>query len=344
MAFAQLTGRESLRDIETCLRSIGSKLYHAGLRGKISRSTLADANKLRDYRIYEDFAQVLITRARTLYAGETFGIDLEQSAYALDSSTIDLCLSLFFWARFRKHKGAIKLHMLMVLKGSIPCVIRISNGKTHDVAFLDHIAFEPGVFYIMDKAYIDFQRLYHLSISSAYFVTRAKKNMTYARKEYRKVDKSTGLRSDHTITLTGYKTSQLYPAPLRRISYADQDTQKRFVFLTNNFQQDALTIAMLYKCRWQIELYFKWIKQHLRIKAFYGTSPNAVKTQIWIAISTYLLVAIVKKRLHLDQSLYTILQILSVSLFEKTPISQAFHDWECSLENIENRNQLMLFN
>lgn len=343
MAFAQLTGRESLRGIETCLRAMGSKLYHTGLRGKVSRSTLADANQYRDYRIYEDFAQVLITHARKLYANEDFGVELEQTAYVLDSTTIDLCLSLFPWAHFRKHKGAVKLHTLMDLKGSIPSVIRVSDGKRHDVLFLDDLVIEPGAFYIMDKAYIDFKRLYDLSTSMAYFVTRAKKNLDYARRDYRKIDKDTGLRSDQTIVLRGPKSSKLYPACLRRITFVDPDTRKRFVFLTNNFQLAALIIAQLYKCRWQIELFFKWIKQHLHIKAFFGTSPNAVKTQIWIAISVYVLVTILKKELNIQRSLYEILQILSILLFEKVPVAQALTVTELQSQQNGLHKQLSLF-
>jgi hypothetical protein len=343
MSFAQLTGRESLRDIETCLRAMNSKLYHVGLRGNVSRSTLADANKFRDWHIFEDFAQILIARARDLYIKEDFGVELDQAAYALDATTIDLCLSLFPWARFRKQKGAIKLHTLMDLKGSIPSVIRISDGKTHDVRFLDNIVFEPGAFYIMDKAYIDFRRLYQLSTSMAYFVTRAKSNIDFARRDYRIVDKDTGLRSDQTIMLSGPKSSKVYPAPLRRITFTDPDTAKRFVFLTNNFDQDALIIAKLYKCRWQIELFFKWIKQHLRIKSFFGTTPNAVKTQIWIAVSVYVLIAIVKKELKIERSLYEILQILSILLFEKVPMVQALTTLQLQNQNTDVHKQLSLF-
>jgi len=285
MAFAQLTFRESLRDIETCLRSVRPKLYHAGFRGKISKSTLSDANRHRDWRIYADFAQVLIGIARTLYANDEFGVALEQTAYALDSTTIDLCLALFPWARFRKHKGAVKLHTLIDLRGNIPCFIRITHGKIHDVTAIDHLPLEPGAFYVFDKGYIDFARLFTFTQHMAFFITRAKSNLDFRRGEHRGVDKSSGLRSDYTITLQGPKTSQLHPTPLRRIAYYDAENQKRFVFLTNNFDLPALTIARLYKCRWQVELFFKWIKQNLRIKAFYGTSTNAVKTQVWIAIS-----------------------------------------------------------
>ena len=322
MAFAQLTYRESLRDIETCLRSVQPKLYHMGFRGRIARSTIADANRKRDWHIYADFAQTLIGRARKLYLNEPFGVDLEGAAYALDSTTIDLCLSLFPWATFRRRKGAVKLHTLLDLRGNIPCFLRISHGKMHDVNILDELPIEPGAFYIMDKAYIDYARLYRLHQQAAFFLTRAKKNLDAKRRESRIVDKTTGLRSDQTIVLAGVKSSQSYPEALRRIHYYDIETGKRFVFLTNNFVLPALSIAQLYKCRWQIELFFKWIKQHLRIKAFYGTSPNAVRTQIWIAISVYVLVAIVKKELKIERSLSEILQILSVNPFEKTPVLQ----------------------
>jgi hypothetical protein len=323
LAFAQLTFRESLRDIETCLRALGSKLYHAGFRGRVSRSTLADASRAHDWRIYADFAQVLIGRARQLYADEPLGVELAQTVYALDSTTIDLCLSLFPWAPFRRKKGAVKLHTLLDLRGSIPCFVHISHGKMHDVTALDLVPIEPGAFYVMDKGYLDFLRLYRFTQGSAFFVTRGKRNLDASRRERRAVDKTTGLRSDQTIVLAGPKSSRLYPAPLRRIVFYDAENQRRFVFLTNNFALPALTIARLYKCRWQVELFFKWIKQHLRIKAFYGTSDNAVKTQVWIAISVYVLVAIVKKELRIDRSLYEILQILSLTLFEKTPIFTA---------------------
>jgi hypothetical protein len=323
LAFAQLTFRESLRDIETCLRALGSKLYHAGFRGRVSRSTLADASRAHDWRIYADFAQVLIGRARQLYADEPLGAELEQTVYALDSTTIDLCLSLFPWAPFRRKKGAVKLHTLLDLRGSIPCFVHISHGKMHDVTALDLVPIEPGAFYVMDKGYVDFQRLYRFTQGSAFFVTRGKRNLDASRRERRAVDKSTGLRSDQTIVLAGPKSSRLYPDPLRRIAFYDAENRRRFMFLTNNFALPALTIARLYKCRWQVELFFKWIKQHLRIKAFYGTSDNAVKTQVWIAISVYVLVAIVKKELRIDRSLYEILQILSLTLFEKTPIFTA---------------------
>jgi len=344
MAFAQLTYRESLRDIEICLRAMQPKLYHAGFRGKASRSTLADANEKRDWRIYADFAHVLIRTARALYVTEDFGLELQQTTYALDSTTIDLCLSLFPWAHFRKHKGAIKLHTLMDLCGNIPSFIDITHGKIHDIAILNQLVLEPGAFYIMDRGYIDFGQLYRFTQESAFFVIRAKKNLDYSRRSYRPVDPSTGLRSDQTIVLTGPKTSKLYPDPLRRITYFDVETKRRFVFLTNNFTLPALTIALLYKYRWQIELFFKWIKQHLRIKAFYGTSKNAVKSQIWIAISIYVLVAIIKKQLKIERSLNEILQILSITLFENTSLLQLLTSLESQKEQDPVCNQLNLFN
>ena len=343
MAFAQLTYRESLRDIETCLRSVQPKLYHMGFRGRIARSTIADANRKRDWRIYADFAQTLIGRARKLYLNEPFGVDLEGAAYALDSTTIDLCLSLFPWATFRRRKGAVKLHTLLDLRGNIPCFLRISHGKMHDVNILDELPIEPGAFYIMDKAYIDYARLYRLHKQAAFFLTRAKKNLDAKRRQSRIIDKTTGLRSDQTIVLAGVKSSQSYPEALRRIHYYDIETGKRFVFLTNNFVLPALSIAQLYKCRWQIELFFKWIKQHLRIKAFYGTSPNAVRTQIWIAISVYVLVAIVKKELKIERSLSEILQILSVNPFEKTPVLQLLTNPTNSFPDTPFPKQLTLF-
>ena len=343
MAFAQLTYRESLRDIETCLRSVQPKLYHMGFRGRIARSTIADANRKRDWRIYADFAQTLIGRARKLYLNEPFGVDLEGAAYALDSTTIDLCLSLFPWATFRRRKGAVKLHTLLDLRGNIPCFLRISHGKMHDVNILDELPIEPGAFYIMDKAYIDYARLYRLHQQAAFFLTRAKKNLDAKRRESRIVDKTTGLRSDQTIVLAGVKSSQSYPEALRRIHYYDIETGKRFVFLTNNFVLPALSIAQLYKCRWQIELFFKWIKQHLRIKAFYGTSPGAVRTQIWIAISVYVLIAIVKKELKIERSLSEILQILSVNPFEKTPVLQLLTNPTSSFPDTPHLKQLLLF-
>ena len=343
MAFAQLTYRESLRDIETCLRSVQPKLYHMGFRGPIARSTMADANRNRDWRIYTDFAQTLIEHARKLYHNEPFGLDLEGTAYALDSTTIDLCLSLFPWATFRRHKAAVKLHTLLDLRGNIPCFLRVSHGKMHDVNILDELPIEPGAFYIMDKAYIDYARLYRLHQQAAFFLTRAKKNLNAKRRESRNIDKSTGLRSDQTIVLSGIKSSQSYPEALRRIHYYDVETDKRFVFLTNNFVLPALTIARLYKCRWQIELFFKWIKQHLRIKAFYGTTPCAVRTQIWIAISVYVLIAIVKKELKIERSLSEILQILSVNPFEKTPVLQLLTNPKSSFPDTPCPKQLLLF-
>ncbi len=326
MAFAQLTYRESLRDIECCLRAMREKLYHMGIRGKISRSTLAYANENRDWRIYCDFAQILIHEARQLYANEDFGLELDETVYALDSSTIDLCLSVFPWAHFRKTKSAIKLHTLLDLRGNIPSFIAITDGKVHDVNILDVLMPEPGAIYVMDKAYLDFERLYTLHQCSAFFVTRAKINTSLKRLYSKPVDKSTGIRCDQIVVLTGFYAKKDYPEKLRRVKFIDPDNGKQLVFLTNQFLFPAETIAALYKCRWQVELFFKWIKQHLRIKAFYGTSENAVKTQIWIAISVYVLVAIIKKRLKTDLSLYTILQIFSITLFEKTPILQAFTD------------------
>lgn len=343
MVFAQLTYRESLRDTETCLRAVGSKLYHAGIRGRVSRSTLADANENRDWRIWADFAQVLVGRARQLYAGEDFGLALQQSAYALDSTTIDLCLSLFPWARFRRRKGAVKVHTLMDLCGSIPCFIRITAGNVHDVNILDELLLQPGAFYVMDRATIDFARLHAFTRSMAFFVVRAKSNLTCRRLAYRPVDKSTGLRSDQSIRLRGPRTSQAYPQTLRRISYVDPDTRKHLVFLTNNFSLPALTIAHLYKCRWRVELFFKWIKQYLRIKAFFGTSQNAVKTQIWIAISVYLLVAILKKELKIDRSMGEILQILSITLFEKVPMNQVLTKFPLQQKESQSCKQLILF-
>lgn len=343
LAFAQLTYRESLRDIETCLRAVQSKLYHMGIRGEISRSTLAYANETRDWRIYADFALVMIQTARSLYAGDNFGAELEQIAYVLDSTIIDLCLSLFPWAKFRKNKGAVKIHTLLDLAGNIPTCIWITNGKVSDVSILDELIPEPGAFYIMDRGYVDFARLYILHLHLAFFLTRAKSNFKFRRLYSHPVDKSTGLICDQTVALTGVKTKKGYPEKLRRIKYFDQETQKRFVFLTNNFVLPAITIVKLYKCRWQVELFFKWIKQHLRIKAFYGTSENAVKTQIWIAISVYVLVAIIKKQLRLKLSLYTILQILSVTLLEKEPMFQLLSEFNHPKTNDVHSNQLFLF-
>ena len=343
LAFAQLTYRESLRDIETCLRALAPKLYHAGFRGQVSRSTLADANRTHDWRIFADLAQVLIGRARKLYVTEPFGVEMEQTAYAFDSTTIDLCLSLFPWARFRRRKGAVKLHTLLDLRGNIPCFVRISHGKTADVTTLDHLPIEPGAFYMLDRGYVDFGRLYRFKTCSAFFVTRAKRGLDFTRRARRAVDTTTGLRSDQTIVLAGPRTSRLYPDPLRRIVFNDAETDRRFVFLTNNHTLPALTIARLYKCRWQVELFFKWIKQHLRIKSFYGTSDNAVKIQVWIAISVYVLVAIVKKELGVERRLGEILQILSLTLFEKTPIFQALSESKPQDPDLPFPNKLSLF-
>jgi hypothetical protein len=343
MAFAQLTYRESLRDIEICLRAMSHRLYHAGFRATIARSTLADANELRDWRIYADFAAVLIARARKLYAKDSFAVDLEQTVYAFDSTTIDLCLTLFPWAQFRRRKSAVKLHTLIDLRGNIPCFVHVSGGKMADVTSLDLLPIEAGSFYVMDRGYIDFERLYRFTQGMAFFIIRAKRDLDFARRAYREVDKTTGLRSDQTIILCGPKTSGLYPDPLRRVSYYAADIDKRFVFLTNNFILPALTVAQLYKCRWQVELFFKWIKQYLRIKAFYGNSINAVKTQVWIAVCVYVLVAIIKKELKIERSLGEILQILSISLFEKMPLLQAF-SLECTQDNMfSDCNQLSLF-
>lgn len=343
MAFAQLTYRESLRDIEACLRSISGKLYHMGFRGKVSRTTLADANECHDWRIYADFAQVLIGIARPLYARDPMGVELQSSLYALDSTTIDLCLSLFPWAKFRKRKAAVKMHTLLDLHGNIPTFISITDGKVHDVNILDEILPEAGAFYVMDRGYVDFERLYRFTLSSAFFVVRTKSNVLLQRRYSQAVDKTTGVRSDHTVILTAIDSAKAYPDALRRVSYLDVETRKRFKFLTNNFTLPALTIAQIYKCRWQVELFFKWIKQHLRIKAFFGTSENAVKTQIWIAVSVYVLVAIVRKRLGLEASLYQILQILSVTLFEKTPILRALQAPDFKNDFGDSGNQLNLF-
>jgi hypothetical protein len=344
MSFAQLTYRESLRDIEACLRSMSGKLYHMGLRGKVARSTLGDANEVHDWRIYADFAQVLIGIARPLHARDAIGVDLQQSLYALDSTTIDLCLSLFPWAKFRKQKAAVKMHTLLDLHGNIPTFISITEGAVHDVNILDEIMPEAGAFYVMDRGYVDFQRLYIFTLSAAFFVVRTKSNVMLQRRYSHPVDQTTGVRSDHTVILTTFDSASAYPDALRRVSYLDVDSRKRFKFLTNNFTLPAVTIAQIYKSRWQVELFFKWIKQHLRIKAFYGTSENAVKTQIWIAVSVYVLVAIVRKRLMLPISLYQILQILSVTLFEKTPISQALQPSDSQDDLLDNSNQLNLFN
>ncbi len=343
LAFAQLTYRESLRDIEVCLRAAQKKLYHMGIRSRVSRNTLAHANQVRPWYIYADFAQLLIRQARQLYAQESFATELGQTLYALDSTIIDLCLSLFPWAKFRKHKGAVKLHTLLDLQSNIPSVVFITHAKVHDVNVLDQIAFEPGAFYILDRAYLDFTRLYAIHRCSAFFVTRPKSDFHFDRLYSQTVDKTTGLQCDQIIVLHSFYPKKEYPEKLRRIRFYDKELDRRLIFLTNNFSLPALTITQLYKCRWQIELFFKWIKQHLRIKAFYGTSENAVKTQIWIAISVYVLVAIVKKRLNLDQSLYTILQILSVTLFEKTPILMALADTDYTIYGQQSSNQLELF-
>ncbi len=343
MAFAQLTYRESLRDIESCLRSMHRKLYHVGINGNISRSTLAYANENRDWRIYCDFAQILIHTASVLYSNEDFGLELKETVYALDSSTIDLCLSLFPWAKFRKNKGAVKLHTLLNLRGNIPTFIAITDGKVHDVNILDELIPEPGAIYLMDRGYLDFARLYTMHQSSAFFITRTKTNTAFRRIYSNKIDKSTGVQCDQIIALTGFYTKKYYPDKLRRIKFIDANSEKRLNFITNQFTLSSPTIAELYKCRWQVELFFKWIKQHLRIKAFYGTSENAVKTQIWIAVSIYVLVAIIKKRLKLEQSLYTILQILSITLFEKIPLYQAFEKADYTTKMASGHIQMKLF-
>jgi uncharacterized protein DUF4372/DDE family transposase len=343
MAFAQLTYRESLRDIEVCLGAHHNKLYHCGLSAPIKRSTLAEANENRDWRIYSDLAHSLIRVARTLYADAELGIDLDATVYALDSTTIDLCLALFPWAVFRRAKGAIKLHTMMEVPSSIPVFIHITHGKTHDLRALDVLVPEPGTFIVMDKGYVDFLRLYTLHLALTFFVVRPKKDLQFRRRYSRPVDKSTGLRSDQTILLTGPKSQKLYPDPLRRVSYFSEEINKYFVFLTNNFNVSALTIAQLYHKRWQIELFFKWIKQHLRIKQFFGTSINSVKTQIWISICVYVLIAILKKRLALPQSVYTILQVLSVSVFDKKPILSLFDGLDAQGNSSNSRNQLNLW-
>jgi transposase len=343
MAFAQFTYRESLRDIEACLGSIGCKLYHMGFRSRIARSTLADANETHDWRIFADFAHHLIGIARPLHVKDPIGVDLDHSLYALDSTTIDLCLSLFPWAKFRRHKGAVKMHTLLDLHGNIPTFISVTDGKVHDVNILDEILPEAGAFYVMDRGYVDFERLYKFTLSSAFFVVRTKSNVLLQRRYSHPVDKITGVRSDHTVILTAINSAEVYPDALRRVTYLDVETRKRFKFLTNNFVLPASTIAQIYECRWQVELFFKWIKQHLRIKAFYGTSENAVKTQIWIAVSVYVLVAIVRKRLELTASLYQILQILSLTLFEKTPLLQALQTFDSQNDLPDPGNQLILF-
>ena len=343
MSFAQLTYRESLRDIEACLSAQAAKLYHMGLRGPVSRSTLADANESRDWRIYADFAQRLIAQARKLYAGESFGVDISNTAYALDATTIDLCLSMFPWAPFRTAKAAVKVHTLMDLRGSIPSFIHISDGKLHDVNVLDLLIPEAGAFYVMDRAYLDFERLYVLHQASSFFVTRAKSNMDARRLYSASTDRSTGVICDQTIALNGFYSSRHFPDHLRRIRFKDAESGKTLLFLTNHHTLPALTICALYKSRWQIELFFKWIKQHLRIKRFYGVSENAVKSQIWIAVSVYVLIAIIKKKLNLDVSLYTLLKILSVTIFEKMPLQQAFQENGTASNTMINRNQLNLY-
>ena len=344
LAFAQLTYRESLRDIETCLRAHQAKLYHLGIRGYIAKSTLADANESRNWRIYQDFALSQIKLARKLYSQDGFAVELEQTVYALDTTTIDLCLSVFPWARFRQAKAAVKMHTLLDLRGNIPTFIHISDGKMHEVNVLDILIPEAGSFYIMDRGFTDFARWFTLHQAQAFFVTRGKSNLLFHRVYSRAVDKATGLRCDQTISLTAPKACKDYPQHLRRIKFYDAEHDRHLVFLTNNFDLPALTITQLYRCRWQVELFFKWIKQHLRIKKFYGTTENAVKTQIWIAITIYVLVAIVKKRLNTNASLYTILQILSLTLFEKTPLDQLLKNTETQMQNYQDSNQLNLFN
>jgi hypothetical protein len=343
MAFAQLTGRESLRDIETCLRALGSKLYHSGFRGHIARSNLADANETRDFRIYADLAQILIAEARSLYAGDPFGVDLQQTTYALDATTIDLCLSLFPWARYRSQNAAVKMHTLLDLRGSVPAYIDVKPAKIHEIHALDELVVEPGSIYIMDRGYLDFERLYRLQQALAFFIIRARKDFRFRLLGSSPIDKSIGLRCDQTIRLKSFYPAKFYPAPLRRIGYHDADTEKSFIFLTNNSLLPALVVAQLYKCRWRVELFFKWIKQHLHIKGFYGLSPNAVKTQIWIAISVYVLLAIVRKHLGIEISLYTMAQILNLTLFEKMPLLQAFSNINTLEDLAVCCNQLNLF-
>ena len=343
MSFAQLTYRESLRDIESCLRAMNKKLYHMGISSKISRSTLAKANKNRDWRIYHEFAMVLIKTAKDLYKNENLFEELDETVYALDSSTIDLCLTLFPWAKYKKTKSAIKLHTLLDLQNNIPSFIYITDGSVHDVNILDLLVTEVGAYYVMDKGYIDFQRLYNLNQGNAYFVTRAKTNMKFRRLYSNKVDKTDGILCDQIIVLTTPKTQGKYPDKLRRVKYFNSEINKKFVFITNNFSLPSITIANLYKQRWQIELFFKWIKQHLRIKSFYGTSPNAVKTQIWIAVSIFVLLASIKKQLNIEQSLYTFLKVISISIFEKTPIKQLFEDSDYINNDNSDPNQLFLF-
>jgi hypothetical protein len=342
LAFAQLTFRESLRHIQACLRGNQSKLYHMGFRGKVSRNTLAHANQVRDWRIYADFAQILITQARELYANENLGLELKQTVYAFDATTIALCLSLFPWAQFRRRKAAIKLHTLTDLRGSIPTLIFVTQGKTHEVNLLDELLVEPGAIYLFDRGYLDFGRLYQIDQAKAFFVIRAKRNFRFRRLYSQTVDKAQGVQADQIIELHGFYACKDYPARLRRIRYFDSKKNKRLIFLTNRFSLPAFTVAELLRCRWKIELFFKWIKQHPRIKAFYGTSENAVKTQIWIAISVYVLVAIVKKKLQLEASLYTMLQILSLSLFEKIPLFQLLSQIAPDEKETDSSNQLKL--
>jgi len=344
LAFAQLTGRESLRDIEACLRSQHAKLYHLGFRGRVSRNTLAHANETRDWRIFADFARVLIAKARRLYHDDPFGVELDQTIYALDSTTIDLCLAMFPWAQFRRHKSAVKVHTLLDLRGSIPSNVYVTSGAVHDINILDELLPEAGAFYLLDRGYLDFARLYVLKQGCAFFITRARQVTKCWRRDWRPVLRSTGLRADQTIQLTGPKTARLYPDPLRRIHYFDAEKDMRLVFLTNNFLLPALTIAELYRARWRVELFFRWIKQHLHIKAFFGTSENAVKTQIWVAITIYVLVAIVRKETQLDLSLYKILQVLSITLFEKTPLLSGFSHIADNFDHADPRTQLNLFN
>jgi hypothetical protein len=343
LAFAQLTYRESLRDIEACLRAQQPKLYHMGFRGQVSRNTLAHANESRDWRIYADFARVLIAIARELYRDEPFAVELAETVYALDSTTVDLCLALFPWGKFRRHKSAVKLHTLLDLRGSIPANVYVTGGQVHDINILDQLLPEAGAFYLLDRGYLDFARLYVFTQACAFFITRARKDQQFYRRYSRPADRSSGVRCDQTILLTGIRTAKRYPVPLRRIHYFDAEKDLRLTFLTNNFLLPALTIAQLYRARWQVELFFRWIKQHLRIKAFYGTSENAVKTQVWVAVSVYVLVAIVKKRLGLELSLYKILQILSITVFEKKPISEGFSTFSDEFTGIEPRMQLKLF-
>jgi len=343
MAFAQLTYRESLREIVTCLNAVRPKLYHMGIRSPISRNNLSNANNQRDWQIFADFAHLLITRAHQLYTDEDIGLDLDATVYALDASTIDLCLSLFPWAPFRKTKAAIKLHTMINLQGNIPEFILISSGKMHDVNALDYLIFQPGAFYVMDRGYLDYKRLYTIHQANAFWVTRAKTNTQFDRRYSNEVDKSCGVQCDQIGTLGGYYSLKTYPEPLRRIRYYDKERDKRLVFLTNNMDLDAVTIAMLYKSRWQVELFFKWIKQHLRVKKFYGQTVNAVKTQIWVAVSVYLLVAIIRKEVGIDRSLYEILQIFSLTQFEKTPIFEVFENRSYKSMEDENHKQLQLF-